>query len=708
MRIFAWLFCFVLFVGCAGFENQKIAATRPRLGTFFVATNGNDGWTGMMVKPNRLGKDGPFKTLTRALQAAGELKQQQGGAWQQPVSIFVRGGIYLLNEPLVITSDLSGTKESPLLLAAFSGEHVVVSAGKTISNWKKIIIDGKQLWSAAIPEAREATWNFHQLWVNGERRQRARHPNNGYFQVASLPDATATWEHGHSRFKFKDGDLKAWPSAAQGEAVAMTRWVESRLPITNIDEKEKILSSNKRSVFQLQAGDPYYVEGIFEALDQPGEWFFNRETSTVYYLPLPGETLNGFVAIAPNLAECLRLEGHPDGTNFVEHIQFRGLTFSHNEWFFPTNFGKTERHISSTPEPDIFGFAQAAFGVPGIVRAEGARNCLFENCKFENVGSYGLQLGRGCQSNRVAHCNFYDLAAGGIRIGETILRTNPLQQAHHNEVTDCNIQDGGKLFPSGQGIWIGQSFGNHIAHNSVHDLFYGGIAIGWTWGYEDSLASNNIVEFNHVHHLGKKSNGDGPILSDMGGIYTLGPSPGTVIRNNLWHDIEGLRYGGWGIYFDEGSSFIFAENNVVFRTTHGGFHQHYGKENIVRNNVFAFGRDAQLQRTRAEDHVGFTFEKNIIFFDSGKLLEGDYLNGKFIQDNNLFFDTRTNATLNYPGGWEKWRASGHDAHSIIANPRFATTNLARFKLEINSPALQLGFKPFDLDTVGPRQISIER
>ena len=687
-----------LFQSCARFGNElaREKISPPRIGRFFVATNGNDNWLGTISAPNAAGNNGPFLTLTRALRATVELKQLQEGVWKQPVSIFVRDGTHWLSEPLVITSELSGTSKAPLVIAAFRDEKPVVSAGRLISNWKSVAIDEKQLWLATIPKVRDAGWNFHQLWVNGQRRQRARHPNSGYFTIASLPDATASWEHGHTRFQFNADDLNSWKSASQGEAVAMTRWVESRLPITNIDEKTKVLSSNKRSVFQLQPGDPYYVEGIFEKHDQPGEWFLNRENATLYYMPLPGETLDSFVAVAPKLSECLRIEGHPEATNFVEHVQFRGLTFSHNEWFYPTNFGSTERHISTTPDPEILGFAQAAFGVPGIVRAEGARNCSFTNCKFTSVGSYGLQLGRGCQSNTVSHCEFSDLAAGGIRIGETILRTNALEQAHHNEVVDCEIHNGGKLFHSGEGIWIGQSFGNRVARNSIHDFFYTGISLGWTWGYEPSLASNNIVEFNHVHHIGQKANGDGPILSDMGGIYTLGMQPGTVIRNNLWHDIMGLRYGGWGIYFDEGSSFILAENNVVFRTAHGGFHQHYGKENIVRNNVFAFGRDQQLQRTRAEEHSSFTFERNIVYFDSGKLLEGDWSGGKFVQDNNVYFDTRTNANLNFPGGWEKWRENGHDVHSLIANPRFATTNLADFKLEADSPALRLGFKPIHL------------
>ncbi|MEO5802201.1 MAG: right-handed parallel beta-helix repeat-containing protein [Verrucomicrobiota bacterium] len=711
MRTFAFISGLLVFAGlvsCVPLEKERAIHTTHGVqpGIFFVATNGNDQWAGETPSPNPFQQKGPFQSLARALQAAAELKVAQGGQWHQPVSIFIRSGTHWLAEPVVITPKLSGTEQARLTIAAYSGERPLLSAGRLISNWKALTVDGKQLWAAPVPAARDAGWFFHQLWVKGERRQRARHPNKGYFTIASLPDATADWERGHSRLQFNSGDLKSWKSANQGEAVAMTRWVESRLPITIIDDEQNILASNKRSVFQLQPGDPFYVEGIFEVLDQPGEWFLDR-TGTLFYMPLPGETLNNFVAVAPKLSECLRIEGHPESGKYVEHVQFRGLTFSHNEWFYPTNFGNTERHISTTPDPEIYGFAQAAFGVPGIVKAEGALNCSFEECEFSNVGSYGLQLGRGCQSNRVSHCNFSDLAAGGIRIGETILRTNALEQAHDNEIVDCNIFDGGKMFHSGEGIWIGQSFGNRIAHNSIHDFFYTGISLGWTWGYESSLASNNIVESNHVHHIGQKANGDGPILSDMGGIYTLGMQPGTIIRHNLWHDIEGLRYGGWGIYFDEGSSHILAENNVAFRTTHGGFHQHYGKENIVRNNVFAFGRDHQLQRTRAEEHVSFTFERNIVYFDHGKLLEGDWEHGKWNQDFNLYFDTRTNTLEKIPGGWDKWRANGHDVHSVIADPRFATTNLAHFKLEADSPALRLGFQVFDLKLVGPRKKKID-
>jgi len=463
-------------------------------------------------------------------------------------------------------------------------------------------------------------------------------------------------------------------------------------------------------VFELSAGDLYYAEGALDFLDEPGEWCRDAAEGTVYYLPRSGENIEQIEAIAPLLSQVVRLEGQPETNAFVEHVSFRRLTFAHAEWNLPAGFrgGKGRPPKDSTPPKiEVGGFMQAAVGVPGAVWGEGAKDCSFENCEFTHVGNYGLELARGCLENRIASCEFSDLGAGGIKIGEAVIREKMAEQTRENEITDCEIHEGGKVFASGEGIWVGQSPDNRIAHNQIHDFYYTGISIGWSWGYGAALATNNLVQFNHVHHIGSKSDGDGPILSDMGGIYTLGRQPGTRILNNIWHDVAAVRYGGWGIYFDEGSSGILAESNLVYRTTHGGFHQHYGETNMVRSNIFAFGRDAQIQRTRPEGHSSFSFETNIVYFDSGTLLTGDWSNENYRMDWNVYFDSRTNSTPEAlrlgACSLEEWRKRGHDRNSVVADPLFRAVEKDDFGLKSDSPAIILGFQPIDLTEVGVRK-----
>jgi hypothetical protein len=696
------LLLLALLTGCAKPDARVSTASLPSppAGIFFVATNGNDQWSGKLAAPNRERTDGPFATLPRALSAARESKQRLVGASVQPVAILVRGGSYFLSQPLSLIP-----ADSNLSLSAYRNEQPIISGGRRIVGWKELIVEGKRMWTADIPEVRTRAWFFRELWVNGARAVRARHPKKGYLPVEGLLEVAPDWTHGHSRFHFRPGDLKAWNTATQAEVVVMTRWVESRLPILEVDEKTRVAGFGKRSVFELAPGDLYYVEGAFELLDEPGEWYLDRPSGTLYYLPRPGETLKAMEAIAPMLTQVMRLEGHPDAAQYIERVAFKGFTFSHTEWNFPE--ATNQLRMPSGTNLEIGGFGQAAVGVPGALWGEGVRQCLFERCDFSHLGNYAVELSRGCSSNRLVNCDLFDLGAGGIKLGETVIRDQPQDQTRANEITDCHIYDGGKMFASAVAIWIGQSPDNHVTHNLIHDFYYTGLSIGWTWGYGRSLAAGNLVEFNHVHHIGVKSGGDGPILSDMGGIYTLGVQPGTKIRNNVWHDLAALRYGGWGIYFDEGSSGILAENNLVYRTTHGGFHQHYGETNVLRNNIFAFGRDQQIQRTRREPHVSFSFETNLVYFDTGSLLTGDWSDDHYQMDWNLYFDARPAPNReSFPlgaGSLKQWRERGHDAHTLIADPLFVAPQQNDFRFPTNSPAHKIGFQTFDLDQVGPRR-----
>jgi parallel beta-helix repeat protein len=239
-----------------------------------------------------------------------------------------------------------------------------------------------------------------------------------------------------------------------------------------------------------------------------------------------------------------------------------------------------------------------------------------------------------------------------------------------------------------------------VAHNHIHDLFYTAVSVGWTWGYQESPCRANVIEFNHMHDIGQG------LLSDMGAVYTLGPQPGTVVRNNLIHDVNSFTYGGWGLYTDEGSTGIVLENNVVYRCKSAGFHQHYGKENVLRNNIFAFNAENQLMRSRDEAHTSFFFTNNLVLFNSGNLLGSTWKNDQFVIDGNLYWDTRWAAAEPKPkfsdATSEQWKARGHDTNSVLADPLFVDAARSDFRLRPDSPAARMGFKPIDLSTVGVR------
>jgi len=598
---------------------------------------------------------GPLKSLAEARDAA---REQRRAGRTGTITIQIGDGVYYLPEALALTSDDSNTSWE-----SARGARPVISGGRVITGWKK---GAGPLWTA------DATGpEFHQLFISGRRAQRARTPNYGYFRIdGPSPQAKPVQIH------FRGNDIrKHWAERGDVEVIALLAWADFRLPIVSVDDAAHIATltldprpSNK------EADARYYIENAPDALDMAGEWYLDRKTHIVSYWPMPGEDMRSEQVVAPALTQLVRMDG-------VRNVTFRGLQFVHADWPMP------EKGYVDT---------QAAIPAPAAIEGINVLDSRIDHCTVAHSGGYAIAFGRGSKRNQVTFNELFDLGGGGVRIGEGRQYPNDTDQNYENAVNDNHIHDLGLVYAPAVGIWVMQSGRNHIEHNHIHDLFYTAISVGWTWGYGENQSKGNVIEYNHLHDIGKE------VLSDMGGIYTLGVQPGTKIRNNLIHDIASFTYGGWGIYPDEGSSEMLIENNVVYNCKSAGFHQHHGRENVVRNNVFAFNRENQLMRTRAEPHISFLFERNIVYFNQGRLLGSNWSGDRFTIDGNIYFDART-PDIRFAGkSFAEWRAAGHDAKSMIADPLFVNPANYDFRLRPESPALKMGFQPIDLGTVGPR------
>lgn len=674
-------------------------ASRTMAADLYVAPKGNDRWSGRPSTINEAGNDGPLATLSAALERARAIRDAEPSR-KIPIVIQLRGGFYELSRPIELTPADAGTVDAPLIIEAHSGESPILSGGSRITDWK-VGEDGR--WLTTIPQVKDGKFHFIHLLVDDQRRDRVRLPKKGYYRIAdALPPTAAAQGKGFDQFVFSNNDLRGdWANLSHVEVQTIHIWSASRLPIRSIDPATKVVqfSGRTRGVanwMTLGKNHRYVVWNVREALTEPGEWYLDRTSGELTYIPKPGESPQKTQVIMPRLEQLLVIRGDLAKKRFVEHVTFKGVTFAHANWMMPD---------------EGLSLPQGEINVPSAVELTGARHVTFERCAVRQVGGYAVTFGAGCRDSRLESCELFDLGAGGVKIGtaRSSVGWGPQDKAiasagkdeslltQHITIRDCTIAHGGRLHPAALGVWIGDAHHNTVEHNDIFDFYYTAISVGWVWGYQGSAAAHNRIEFNHIHNIGQG------VLSDMGGVYTLGVSPGTSVSHNVIHDIHAFDYGGWGLYTDEGSTGIVMRNNLVYRTKTGGFHQHYGKDNLITNNIFAFSVIDQVQRSRIEEHLSFTFEQNILIHDRGNLLGKNWADKNVKLDSNLYWHTGGADAVKFPGNrmLNEWRkATGHDAKSIVADPMFVDVAKDDFRLKDGSPAKQIEFKSFDYTKAG--------
>ena len=646
----------------------------------YLSPNGNDLNLGT--------KDRPLASFDGVRNRIREIREER--SIKDTLFVEIQSGTYYMTHAFRLTEEDSGTPSTPIIFRGDNNDKPIVCGGRKTKRFEKV---SPNLWRVFIPEVADSGFYFEQLYINGKRRFRAQTPNKGSFMFPQRVDEMILAFSEEKKPTFASQKLVVNEENSyildhirQNEwndvlIVANHKWDVSRKRIQYVSDSAIFFGGNVMPFWnKINEESRYVIENYKDALDCPGEWFLQRD-GYFYYIPLEGETIENTECMYPIADKLLLIEGK-DGEP-VSSIHFENLCFEGVAYYTP----------STGNDP-----SQAAAVIEAAIMLNNARNIEFTNCDISHIGQYAIWFRENCSYSKVDHCRLYDLGAGGIKIGnyslsQKVQDLNDLAATHHICVHNNIIQHGGYIFPNAVGVIIFHGSDNTITHNDIADFRYSGISVGWVWGYASSPSKRNKIEFNHIHHLGWGE------LCDMGGVYTLGASEGTTVANNVIHHIYSFNYGGWGLYTDEGSSGIWMENNLVYCCKNAGFHQHYGKENVIRNNIFAFNKLSQLQFTKVEDHLSFSFTNNIVYFDRGLLYmdmaKDSWMNGNIILDSNCFWNTNTRDIDFHGMGFKEWKRLGKDKHSIIADPMFVNPEIFDFHFKKTSVIHKIYFKPFD-------------
>ena len=576
----------------------------------YVSPNGNDANPGTQAKP--------LATIAAARDAVRGLI---AGGLKENVTVQIGGGIYRIQQPVVFGCPDGGSDKFSVTYTAAPGEKPVISGGLLIGGWKA---NSGGSWSTTVPPVAEGNLDFRELYVGGRHAPRARHPNDGFLRVEKVGKDRRT------SFRFKPGDLAAYPDIKNVELVFLHDWSITRVPVKSIDEASRTLSvvhqvggpSSWATMDHFEKQPRYFLENSATFLDAPGEWFLDRESGVLTYRPRPGEEMASVKVVAPVAGQLLVVSGNPEDGRPVRNLHFSGLCLQHAAWF-PAGGVYWGRQACTywTPKPSTPGRSHEEAD-PAAVNFELADSCSFTDGRVEHVDASAIWFGRGCRDCRISGNVVSDVGGNGIMIGEGQARkvgekawweTAPEQAAHSNMVADNLVELCGRELFGAVGIWMGLASKTTVANNEVRNQPYTGVSIGWMWWNPRSRPEprktpcrETMVVDNHIHHtMG--------ILSDGGCIYCLGNQPGSALRGNLIHDVAANagRAESNGMFLDQGTGGFVIEENTIYNVAKSPLRFHKGWENLVRNNVLEIGpnvppvryNDTVKERIRLEDNT---------------------------------------------------------------------------------------------------------
>ena len=579
-------------------------------GEIYVSLQGNDKNPGT--------KEAPFNTLNRAIKQAREWRRLNRPEVAGGIYIRLEEGVYAQRNSLFLRPEDSGTPDSPTVICAVDGAHPVISGGVAVTGWKRgcnhSAIPEKlrqKIWSAEAPLIGNRRVETRQMWVNGHKVQRAaQFPDGGLERMIDFNPEEQTITIPVSQ----SVNPERLQNAGQLEMIVHQRWAIAILRVKSIDAKDRqavVRFHEPESHLEFAHPWPQPVIGgekgnssfcltnALELLDQPGEWFQEYPSGTIYYYPQADENMETAEVIIPALETLVTIDGTLSRP--VKHIQFNGITFAHTSWMRPSYQG----HVTlqgGFPLLDAYKLQEP--GLPEkaelenqawitrpetAIRVRGAEHIDFKHCTFRHLSSTGLDYEWAVTASSVEDCQFTDIGGTALLVGafpdggfETHVPFIPADvrelcshiTIRNNFISNVTNEDWGCV-----GIGAGYVRNMDISHNEVCHLNYSGICVGWGWTSLESGMCNNRIEANYVHHFARR-------LYDAGGLYTLSNQPDSVMRNNRIEHLIEAPYAtndrAFYIYLDEATDGYTMENNWC--PTERFDSNRPGKKNVWKNN----------------------------------------------------------------------------------------------------------------------------
>ena len=712
----------------------KTHAGSPRQGAageFYVSISGSDRNSGTRAAP--------FASFARAQQAvrAWVTKSKIGAV------VWVREGTYYLSRALVMTPEDSGTAASPVVFSAVPGERVTISGGRLLDCHWRPYKDG--IWKCNLPAVGRGDLRFTQLFVNGKRQVLARFPNHdtsepgrsGYVHPAGrIPEAMRDPHPG------PNDDMTFSGSAPRGilfdpKSFTAKRWARPQEAVIhifqawdwgNLQWRLKAIDYDAQAMwfgdggFQMGAkwdGDParvdeesrFYVEGIFEELDAPGEWYLDVGEAELCFIPPAGIDLSTARVEVPVLERVMMFAGRQDAP--VHDLIVDGFRIAHT--------------ASTFLEPyDVPSLSDWAVHRGGSVMFDGARDCAVKNCWFDAVGGNAVFINNYNRNVTITGCKFTEAGDSAVCLVGTVGLTNGSRRSFPYEcaVADNLIHDCGVFGKQIAGVYISRAKRITAAHNTIFAMPRAGICIGdGTWG-------GHVIEFNHIHDTVRETGDHGPFnawgrerfwsLTQSHSAYSRSRSleagdvkidamEPVVVRNNFFEEKS-----GWGLDLDDGASNYEIYNNITkgvsVKLREGAFR-------TVHNNIWVNSTVSPCFHVGNEDNHDRYFNNiTVMTSDDVYSVIAPPAWGPWVEEidrNCLFsrsgtFSARVSQMRGADGPQRRvrrydlagWRELGFDRHSVFADPLFIDPAKNDFRVRPESPALRLGFKNFDMGLWG--------